>query len=83
MVGGQERRQRVQMLHMCLSSLQNLSRNLLDAVAKASVYQTAGKPFGDPKACIAPLSVDLIKYLVEDADGAVPGEQGGRAVRST
>lgn len=60
--------------HMCLSSLQNLSRNLLDAVAKASVYQTAGKPFGDPKACIAPLSVDLIKYLVEDADGAVPGE---------
>ena len=60
--------------HMCLSSLQNLSRNLLDAVAKASVYQTAGKPFGDPKACIAPLSVDLIMYLVEDADGAVPGE---------
>ena len=42
--------------YVCLTSTHNISRALLCAVAKAAVYQSAGKIFGDPKAAVAPLS---------------------------
>jgi hypothetical protein len=50
--------------HMCLSSTNNIAKCLVEAVAKAAVFQTAGKPFADPKASVAPLSAELVKSLM-------------------
>ena len=59
--------------HICLSSTQNISRALLCAIAKAAVYQSAGKIFGDPKAAVAPLAADLVAYLEGDKGGGAAG----------
>ena len=59
--------------HICLTSTHNISRALLCAIAKAAVYQSAGKIFGDPKAGIAPLSADLVAYLEGDKGGGATG----------
>ena len=55
--------------YVCLTSTHNISRALLCAVAKAAVYQSKGKIFGDPKAAIEPLSADLLAKL-EGGKGA-------------
>ena len=60
--------------HICLTSTHNISRALLCAVAKAAVYQSAGKIFGDPKAAVAPLSADLLANL--EGDKGTAGEAG-------
>ena len=59
--------------HICLTSTHNISRALLCAIAKAAVYQSAGKIFGDPKAGVAPLSADLVAYLEGDKGGGATG----------
>ena len=59
--------------HICLSSTQNISRALLCAIAKAAVYQSAGKIFGDPKAAVAPLAADLVAYVEGDKGGGAAG----------
>ena len=60
--------------HICLTSTHNISRALLCAIAKAAVYQSAGKIFGDPKAAVAPLSADLVAYLEGDKGGGATGD---------
>ena len=35
--------------HTCVVSSSNISRCMLEAVAKAAVFQVSGKPFADPK----------------------------------
>lgn len=65
---------------MCLTSTANIGRALTAAVAKASVYQCAGKPFADPKACVGPLAADLVEYLAGDVGGGDPGEGAAGAL---
>ena len=60
---------------MCLTSTANIGRALTAAVAKASVYQCAGKPFADPKACVGPLAADLVEYLAGDVGGGFAGRR--------
>ena len=42
--------------HICLSSSANISRALVSATAKAAVYSSAGKIFGDAKTSVPPRS---------------------------
>lgn len=60
--------------HRCLASTSNIGRTLVEAVAKAAVFQTAGKPFADPKNAVAPLAAELIKSLMGDAGGGSRAE---------
>ena len=58
--------------HMCLASTKNIGRCLVEAVAKAAVFQAAGKPFADPKASVGPLSAELVKSLMGDTGRGSP-----------
>ena len=61
--------------HMCLASTSNIAKTLVEAVAKAAVFQTAGKPFADPMNAVSGLSAELVKTLM--ADGShVEGSAG-------
>jgi hypothetical protein len=62
--------------HLCLASHANVSRALVDAIAKAAVFQTAGKPFGDANDLVAKLATDLVAKLMKFADDAENGKSG-------
>lgn len=57
--------------HICLSSSANISRALVSATAKAAVYSSAGKIFGDAKTSVPALSAELVGHLVGDKGGGV------------
>jgi len=49
--------------HVCIATTENIARSLVEAVAKAAVFQTL-KPFGDPRTVVAPLSAELVTFLM-------------------
>ena len=68
--------------HMCLASTSNIAKTLVDAVARAAVFQTAGKPFADPKNTVAPLSAELVQSLMGDDAGGGSRAEGSAGVLS-
>ena len=58
---------------VCLGSSANVSRALLSATAKAAVYQSAGKIFGDARSAVPTLSAELVGHLVGDKGGLRDG----------